>query len=67
MWKQIEEAKRQGVAVLLISTELEEILTLSDRIQVIYEGAIIGDFRGDDVNKLGLLMAGVKETQGVEA
>ena len=60
MWTRIEEAKQQGVAVLLISTELDEILTLSDRIEVIYEGEIIGKFEGDDIHKLGLLMAGVK-------
>ena len=61
MWTCIEKAKRQGVAVLLISTELEEILTLSDRIEVIFEGEIIGRFEGDDINRLGLLMAGVRE------
>ena len=60
MWTCIERAKCQGVAVLLISTELEEILTLSDRIEVIYEGALIGKFDGEDINQLGLLMAGVR-------
>lgn len=60
MWTCIEKVKSQGVAVLLISTELEEILTLSDRVQVIYEGAIIGGSERNDINEIGLLMAGVR-------
>ncbi len=51
-----------GVAILLISTELEEILTLSDRIAVMYEGEIVAviDAGDADINELGLLMAGTK-------
>ena len=54
--------RRRGVAILLISTELEEILALSDRIAVIYEGHIVGEAPGDRANtqKIGLLMAGVQ-------
>ncbi len=53
--------RARGVAILLISTELEEILALSDRIAVIYEGRIIGEVPGDRANtqKIGLMMAGV--------
>jgi general nucleoside transport system ATP-binding protein len=54
-------ARRQaGAAVLLISTELEEILALCDRIVVMFRGAVIGElFRGDATpERLGLLMAG---------
>jgi simple sugar transport system ATP-binding protein len=49
-----------GAAVLLISTELDEILSLSDRIEVIYEGTLSGSFPGHRVDPLemGLLMAG---------
>jgi general nucleoside transport system ATP-binding protein len=52
-----------GVAILLISTELDEILSLSDRVAVLYEGAIVGliDTADVDVNDLGLLMAGKKK------
>ena len=67
MWTCIERAKAQGVAVLLISTELEEILTLSDRIEVIYEGAILGGVDGRDMDRLGLLMAGVRTEEGDHA
>ncbi len=56
------EQRGQGCAILLISTELEEILALSDRIAVIYEGRIIGEVPGDRANtqKIGLMMAGVR-------
>lgn len=52
-----------GVGILLISTELEEILALSDRVAVIYEGHIVGEVPGDRANiqKIGLMMAGVVE------
>jgi simple sugar transport system ATP-binding protein len=52
----------RGAAILLISTELEEILSLSDRILALYEGTIMGEFRGGhvDLEQLGLLMAGVR-------
>ncbi|MHB0885573.1 MAG: ABC transporter ATP-binding protein [Bacillota bacterium] len=55
-------ARDRGAAVLLISTELEEILSLSDRIAVMYEGEIMGVVPRDaaDVNELGLMMAGAK-------
>jgi len=49
-----------GMAILLISTELEEILSLSDRIFVLYEGQVVGERSGEaaDVHELGLMMAG---------
>ena len=40
-----------GAAILLISTELEEILVLSDRIVVLYEGRIVGEVPGDRANR----------------
>ena len=51
----------QGMAILLISTELEEVLSLSDRILVMYGGEIVGEVDPKDVTEeqLGLLMAGV--------
>lgn len=54
------EKRNQGDGVLLVSSELSEIMSLSDRIYVIYEGAINGEFvRGDiDEKSLGLLMVG---------
>ena len=51
----------RGAAVLLISEDLDEIFNLSDRVIVIYEGAIIGEVDPADANyeEIGLLMAGV--------
>ncbi|MFT8317843.1 MAG: ABC transporter ATP-binding protein [Sporolactobacillus sp.] len=57
------EEKKKGKAILLVSFELDEILHLSDRIAVIYEGQIIDvvDPKQTDEHELGLLMAGHKK------
>jgi simple sugar transport system ATP-binding protein len=52
------EQRERGVAILLISEELDELLALSDRIAVIYEGKIVGEETGGDLERIGLLMAG---------
>jgi simple sugar transport system ATP-binding protein len=54
------EKRDQGVAILLVSAELDEIMELSDRIAVLYEGQIMGTFEAGavDENRLGLLMTG---------
>lgn len=59
--RQIIQQRDAGVAVLLASYELDEIMTLSDRIAVMFQGRIIGLVPADrvDRNRLGLLMAGV--------
>ncbi len=50
----------RGGAVLLVSTELDEVLTLADRIAVMYEGRIMGilDKEDYDVTRIGMMMAG---------
>ena len=57
------KARDEGAAVLYISTELEEIMTLSDRIGVLYEGELVGIMPASEaeVSKIGLLMAGERE------
>ena len=59
--EQLLEQRRKGVAVMLISEDLDEILALSDRIAVIYEGQIMDIVPRESATseKLGLLMAGV--------
>ena len=59
------EKRNDGDSVLLVSSELSEIISLSDRICVIYEGEIVGEFkRGSiDEKRLGLLMVGGKENE----
>jgi simple sugar transport system ATP-binding protein len=54
------EARNAGVAVLMISFELDEVLALADRVLVMYRGAIVGTFeRGAiDRGRIGSLMAG---------
>jgi general nucleoside transport system ATP-binding protein len=60
--RRIVEERDQGVAVLIISSELDEIYALSDRIAVMYEGKITG-FRDPSVppEELGMLMAGATD------
>lgn len=59
--KQMLEERQKGKAVLLVSMELEEIMDLSDRILVIYNGKFVGELDSKEatMEKLGLLMAGV--------
>ncbi len=61
--KNIVEYRDKNKGVLLISAELEEILTLSDRILVMYEGKIVGDLDSKNANEenVGFLMTGGKE------
>jgi len=56
----LRDAAAEGVAVLLISEDLDEILLLADRIAVMYEGAVVGETARADasVEEIGLLMAG---------
>ena len=56
----LRTAASEGVGVLLISEDLDEILALSDRVAVMYEGAVVGEVRPEDatVEEIGLLMAG---------
>ena len=58
--KRIIEERDKGKAILLVSLELDEILDLSDRIAVIYEGEIVGEVMASETNEneLGLMMAG---------
>ncbi len=59
--KKIIEERNEGVAVLLVSAELDEIMSLSDRIAVMYKGRIIGIVPAAEATRerLGLLMAGM--------
>jgi simple sugar transport system ATP-binding protein len=65
--KQIVGLRDQGKAILLVSVELEEIMSLSDRIAVMFDGHIMGerDPAETDERDLGLLMAGMNEREGV--
>ena len=59
--RRIVDERDAGVAVLLVSSELDEILFLADRIAVMYKGKIIATVAADQATRdeLGLLMAGI--------
>ncbi|MGQ9599342.1 MAG: ABC transporter ATP-binding protein [Anaerolineae bacterium] len=60
VYRRLIEERQNGKAILLISTELDEVLSLSDRIAVIYEGRIVGEMMAEEalVEEIGLLMTG---------
>ncbi len=60
----LREASANGVAILMISEDLDEILALADRIAVMYEGEVVGELDADaaTVEELGYLMAGGKSS-----
>jgi simple sugar transport system ATP-binding protein len=62
VWKQLVTARDAGLAVLLISADLEEILALADRVGVIYDGRITTELPGTKatMNELGLYMTGAR-------
>ena len=66
--KQLIAQRDQGKAVLLVSLELDEVMDVSDRILVIYEGEIVGDLAPKEitVEELGLYMAGSKRSDKYE-
>ena len=63
--KQIVAHRDEGKAVLLVSLELEEVMSLSDRILVMYEGELVGELdpKQTTVEELGLYMAGAKRSE----
>ena len=65
----IVQERDRGAAVLLVSTELDEVMDLSDRILVIYEGKVMGIIAQKDADRkqLGLLMAGMRNGNGEKA
>jgi simple sugar transport system ATP-binding protein len=64
--QQLLEQRHRGVAIMLISEDLDEILALSDRIAVIYEGQLMDILPREQATaeRLGLLMAGVHAEEG---
>jgi len=65
--RRLIDMRDQGKAVLLVSVELDEIRSLSDRILVMFDGRIVGE-RGPEATEgeLGLLMAGVEQKEAAE-
>ena len=63
--KQLIEQRDAGKAVLLVSLELDEVMDVPDRILVMYEGRLVGEFKPDEVTveELGLYMTGAKKQE----
>jgi simple sugar transport system ATP-binding protein len=64
--RQIVAQRDAGKAVLLVSLEMDEVLDVSDRILVMYEGEIVGELDPKKTNpeEMGLYMAGAKRKEG---
>lgn len=65
----IIDKRNEGCAILLSSTDLDEIFRLSDRIVTMYEGQITGEFRADEITKeeIGYYMTGSRRKEAEEA
>ena len=63
--KEIVSQRDEGRAVLLVSEDLEELISISDRIAVMFEGRIIGivDSKNCDIETIGLMMAGINSEE----
>ncbi len=61
--KQLIHMRDQGKAILVVSVEIDEVMSLADRIAVMFDGAIVGelDVRDATEQKLGLMMAGISD------
>lgn len=61
--KRIVEQRDAGAAVLIVSTELDEVLALGDRVAVMYEGKVVGILDAKDATRerVGLLMGGIQK------
>ena len=57
----LDDARKNGKAILLISEDLDEVMTLADRVLVLYRGSIVLEAKGvaDDFEKVGRAMAGL--------
>ncbi len=66
--KQLVKNRDEGKGVLLVSLELDEVMNVSDRILVMYEGEIVGELdpKKTTVQELGLYMSGAKRSTGKE-
>ena len=65
IYKSIRAASAAGAAVLLVSSEMPELLALSDRILVMAEGRVGGTLEGDDMTQTNILRLATHEDQSV--
>jgi general nucleoside transport system ATP-binding protein len=67
--RRLVQQRDAGAAIVIVSTELDEVLAVGDRIAVMYDGKIVGILSGDDATyeNLGLLMGGASFGEGAVA
>jgi simple sugar transport system ATP-binding protein len=67
--RKLLEQRDRGVAILLISEDLDEVMSMSDRIAVLYEGEIMGILPAEKakVEEVGMMMAGARRQTEFEA
>lgn len=67
IYQQLLNAREEGNAILMVSADLDELFLLSDRILVIYEGEIVGEFKPNAITpeEVGLFMTGAKRVANV--
>ena len=65
IWTRIIQARDEGKAVLLVSAELDEVLSLADRVLVMYEGQIMAELPREEATetKVGVYMTGAKRKE----
>jgi ABC-type uncharacterized transport system ATPase subunit len=65
--RQLANMRSEGIAILLVSSELTEIVDLADRVYVLFSGAVVGELAGHDIEEepLGLMMMGARGISGV--
>jgi simple sugar transport system ATP-binding protein len=63
VWEQLAAARARGVAILLISTDLDEVMSMADRCCVIYRGRLVAEWRREDLDReqVGLAMGGASD------
>jgi general nucleoside transport system ATP-binding protein len=66
VWTQLDEARKAGVAILLLSTDLDEVMALADRCYVLYRGRLVASWARHDLDreKIGLAMGGIVDPAG---
>lgn len=55
--------RKEGAAILLISEELEELIALSDRVFVLFEGEVMGEVQDGNIEEIGLMMTGTHQAE----
>jgi len=60
VWGRLDEARRAGVAILLLSTDLDEVMALADRCHVLYRGRVVASWARHELDReqIGLAMGG---------